>query len=184
MRDVLILSDSHEQSHRVDDVIEYRQALLKDGEVLEVIFLGDGLRRVFDCRRYHNVIMHAVRGNRDYDAIYSPMGEPMPFSSLISVGGYRVFITHGHLFSVKDSRDELCREASRLGADIVMFGHTHVPLLEYIKRGSVRGVDRDLTVFNPGALSGYDGYFGNLSISENGFLLSHGKYSDILKAKR
>lgn len=184
MRDVLILSDSHDQPHRVDDVIEYRQSLLKNGEVLQVIYLGDGLARVFKCRQYHNVIMHAVRGNCDYDAIYSPMGEQMPFSNLIRVGGYKVFITHGHLFSVKNGRDELCREASKLGADIVMFGHTHVPLLEYIKKGSVRGADRDLTLFNPGALSGYDGYFGNLSISENGFLLSHGKYSDILKAKR
>ena len=184
MRDVLILSDSHSQAHRVDDVIEYRQSLLKDGEVLEVIFLGDGLSGVFECRQYGNVVLHAIRGNCDYNAIYSPYGEQIPFSSLISIGGYKVFITHGHLFSVKESKDELCREASRLGADIVMFGHTHTPFLEYIKKRSGRGIDRDLTLFNPGALSGYDGYFGNLSLTDGGFLLSHGRYSNILKTKK
>ena len=184
MRDVLILSDSHEQPHRVDDVIEYRQSLLPAGEVLEVIFLGDGLSGVFRCRQYTNVVLHAIRGNCDYDVIYSPYGEQMPFSSVIGLAGHRAFITHGHLFSVKESKDEICREASRLGADMVMFGHTHTPFLEYIKKGSIRGVDRDLTLFNPGALSGYDGYFGNLSISESGFLFSHGKYSNIIKIKK
>ena len=184
MRDILIVSDSHYQPHRFDDIVEYRQSLLKDGEVLEVIFLGDGLSGIFQSRQYGNVILHAVRGNCDYDAIYSPFGEKMPFSSLINVGGYKVFITHGHLFSVKSDKDEICREASRLGADIVMFGHTHTPFLEYIKKGSARGIDRDMTLFNPGALSGYDGCFGNLSLNEDGFLLSHGKYSNIIKTTK
>ena len=184
MRDILIISDSHEQPHRFDDVVEYRQSLLKNGEVLEVIFLGDGLAGIFNCKQYGNVVLHAVRGNCDYNAMYSPLGEQMQFSNLISIGGYKIFITHGHLLSVKETKDEICRMASIAGADIVMFGHTHTPFLEYIKKGSIRGVDKDLTLFNPGALSGYDGYFGNLSVSKNGFLLSHGKYSDILKTKR
>ena len=44
---------------------------------------------------------------------------------------------------------------------------------------SVRGVDRDITVFNPGSLGDFEGSFGNLSVSDNGFLLSHGKYHNI-----
>ena len=146
-----------------------------------MIFLGDGLNDLFSCEQFENIIPYFVRGNCDFDALLSPFGERALFSQLITIGNYKVFITHGHLFSVKSTRDELCREASRLGADIVLFGHTHVPLLEYIEKGSIRGVERDLTLFNPGSLDGYDGMFGNLSFSENGFLLSHGRYQNITK---
>lgn len=93
-------------------------------------------------------------------------------------------MTHGHAFSVKSGYQEICREASGQGADIVLFGHTHLPLLEYIEKGTIRGVDRNLVLFNPGSLGGMlDASFGNLSISENDFLLSHGKYHNIIKNK-
>ena len=87
---------------------------------------------------------------------------------------------HGHTLSVKHGYDELCREASRQGADIALFGHTHRPTLEYIKKESVRGVEKDMVIFNPGSLGDPLGSFGNLSISGGEFLLSHGKYSNIL----
>ncbi len=181
MRDVLIISDSHESATRVTETIEYRQSLLKKGEVLEVIFLGDGLDGVYSSRQYGNVVLYEVRGNCDHRVMLSPFGEVTPFSRVITLGGYKILLTHGHLFGVKSDLDELCREASRLDVDIVLYGHTHIKSLEYIKKGSVRGVDRDITLFNPGALSGYDGSFGNLSLSDNGFLLSHGSYSNVLK---
>ena len=90
-------------------------------------------------------------------------------------------MTHGHTLGVKGGRDELCREAARNGADIVLFGHTHVPSLEYIEKGSIRGVDKPLVLFNPGSLGDFEGSFGNLSLSDDGFLLSHGKYHNVMK---
>jgi len=110
---------------------------------------------------------------------FSPYGEEIPLYRVINVGRYRVFMAHGHTLSVKSTRDELCREASRLCADIALFGHTHAPCLEYIKKGSIRGLERDIALFNPGSLGDYEGSFGNLSVSDNGFLLSHGKYHSI-----
>lgn len=181
-RDILIVSDTHGRVTRLNELIEYRQRFLKNGEVLTLIYLGDGLLDLFACSQYDNIIVHAVRGNWDGMNRFSPYGEEIPLQRLIDIAGYKVFITHGHAYSVKSDREELCREASRKGADIVLFGHTHTPLLEYIKKGSIRGVDRDLTVFNPGALSSlFDGTFGNLSITESGFLLSHGNYYNIKK---
>ena len=57
-------------------------------------------------------------------------------------------------------------------------------LLEYIEKGSIRGVDRDLVLFNPGSLGEiFNGSFGNLSVSDNGFLFSHGEYRNIAKSK-
>ncbi len=180
-RDILIVSDTHGRVTRLNELIEYRQRMLRDGEVLNLIYLGDGLADLFACREYDNIIVYAVRGNWDGMHYFSPVGEEMPIYRLIDVGGYKIFMTHGHAYSVKSGYDELCREASRLGADIVLFGHTHVPTLEYIEKGSIRGVDRRLAIFNPGSLGGlFDGSFGNLSVGEGGFLLSHGKYHNII----
>lgn len=182
-RDILIVSDTHKRVSRLNELIEYRQKLIKDGEPLTLIYLGDGLSDLFTCKEYHNIIAHAVRGNCDVSLAdrISPYGEEMPISRLIYIDNYKVFITHGHAFSVKYGYEEICREASRIGADMVLFGHTHTPLLEYIKKGSIWGVDRDLVLFNPGSLGEmFDGSFGNLSINENGFLFSHGKYRNII----
>lgn len=181
MRDVLIVSDTHGRIQRLNELIEYRQRLLKSGEVLNLIFLGDGLNDLFSCRQYDNIIVHAVRGNCDALDRFSPYGEEIPLYRTVNIGGLKIFMAHGHTLSVKSTREELYREAIRLGADVALFGHTHAPCLEYIEKESVRGVDRDITVFNPGSLGDFDGSFGNLSVSDSGFLLSHGKYSNILK---
>ena len=179
MRDIIIVSDSHGKTERLEKLIAYRQRLLKQGKVLEVIFLGDGLCDVFSCRQYDSVIFHAVRGNCDISERFSPYGEEMPLYRLINIGDLKIFMCHGHTLSVKGGYDELCREASRQGADIALFGHTHFPTLEYIKKGSVRDLERDITIFNPGSLGDGLGYFGNLSLSNGGFLLSHGQYHNI-----
>ena len=180
-RDILIVSDTHGKLTRLAELIEYRQKLLLEGEVLNLIFLGDGLNDLFSCEKYNNIISHIVRGNCDTGVRFTPFGEEIPFYRVITVGNYRFFLTHGNLFNVKYDREELCRAAADTGADIVLFGHTHVPTLEYIKKGSIRGVDKDLVLFNPGSLGDYEGSFGNLSLSDNGFLLSHGKYHNIIK---
>ena len=184
MRDILIVSDTHGRGGRLNELIEYRQKLIKDGQPLTLIYLGDGLNDLFFCAQYDSIISYAVRGNCDFSIAdrMSPYGEEMPIYRLIYIDKYKVFITHGHMFSVKCGYDEICREASNQGADIVLFGHTHLPMLEYIKKGSIRGVERDMVLFNPGSLGDmFDGSFGNLSITDNGFLLSHGKYHNITK---
>lgn len=179
--DVLILSDTHGSITRINELIEYRQGLLGRGEVPTLIFLGDGLGDLFSSKYYDEIITYAVRGNCDARDYLSPFGEEIPLYRTVELGGHKIFMAHGHTLSVKSTRDELCREASRQGADIVLFGHTHAPTLEYIGKGSSWGIDRDLVVFNPGSLGDYSGSFGNLSFSENGFLLSHGKIHNITK---
>lgn len=176
-RDVLIVSDTHGSATRLEELIRRRQSLLGDGEPSVIIFLGDGTEDLFSCRYYDKVISYAVRGNCDTGswARFSPEGEEIPLQRLITLGKHRVFMTHGHAYSVKSTRLELCREAARQGADIVLFGHTHAPTLEYIKKGSAFGVDRDLVLFNPGSLGSFEACFGNLSYSDDEFLLSHGK---------
>ena len=46
-RDILIVSDTHGRATRLKELIEYRKKLLSCGEVLNLIFLGDGLNDLF-----------------------------------------------------------------------------------------------------------------------------------------
>lgn len=179
-RDILIVSDTHGRRDRLERLIEYRQRLLRGGEVLNLIFLGDGLPDLFACRQYDNVIVHAVRGNCDFGVPFGPFGEDIPETKVINLGGYRIFIAHGNTLGVKSTLSRLYAEAAANDADIALFGHTHTPHEEYITNESVYFLKKPLAVFNPGSLGAYSrATFGNLSLSDNGFLLSHGEYDNI-----
>ena len=62
----------------------------------------------------------------------------MPFA------GKTVYMTHGDRFRVSYGLDRLKYRAEEQHADIAMFGHTHVPLLEMSGRP---------WIMNPGSLS-------------------------------
>lgn len=76
--------------------------------------------------------------------------------------GYKVWVTHGHLY-MDETRNikELSWWGRRLGQDIVVFGHTHVPVFE--QRGGV-------WLINPGSPSrprgGSDAGFAVLTLQE------------------
>ena len=63
-----------------------------------------------------------VPGNCDYCT-------SVPASLLQEAGGVRIFLTHGHLFGVKTGLTRLLLEGKRVGAQLVLFGHTHRPYL-------------------------------------------------------
>ena len=150
---VLIFSDSHGGIGNIEEMLE-RQLC----EPSAIIFLGDGLR---DLERVDTgaAELYCVRGNCDF---YSPLEDE---ESLISVGGVKIFITHGHRYSVKSGYSALAERALRLGADALLFGHTHMPLSFCISSGERVGdtvAKKPLHVFNPGSLR--EGSFGTLEI--------------------
>ena len=55
-----------------------------------------------------------------------------------------MLITHGHYYYVNTGIEDIEREAEGRGCDIVMFGHTHRPIIDYHK---------DVIALNPGDLS-------------------------------
>ena len=62
-----------------------------------------------------------IYGNSDF------MTNGSSAEKILEVGGKRVFITHGHRYSVKWGYERLFRKAEELQADILLFGHTHIP---------------------------------------------------------
>ena len=60
------------------------------------------------------------------------------------IGSYQVWLTHGHNYYVSMGNEILKEEAEARGADIVMYGHTHKPVVD---------VGENLIAVNPGSLT-------------------------------
>ena len=164
--EILVFSDSHGKWEGMREAMQ-RQVR----RVSKVFFLGDGLRDL-DELGLDAASLHAVRGNCDWfaDAL-------APIETLVEIEGHTVLATHGHAFGVKGGLGALIRRAAEVGADIVLFGHTHAPFLETVPAGSMVGercLERPMYLFNPGSI-GYDGAFGTITLQNREILFSHGE---------
>lgn len=128
---IVIVSDTHGSRKNIENVCECNQ----DADML--IHLGDVeddadyIEAIFECPT------HIVGGNNDFFS-------RLPREEEFELEGHRIFITHGHAYYVSMGEAHLQEEARRRGADIVMYGHTHVPALT---------IDADLVTLNPGSLT-------------------------------
>ncbi|MGN0484889.1 MAG: metallophosphoesterase family protein [Lachnospiraceae bacterium] len=128
---ILIISDTHKKHKNLKRIFD---------RVLPVdllIHLGDACGFEEDIADMAGCPMEVVAGNNDF---FSKLDREKE----IQIGKYRVMITHGHFYYVNSGIMDLKREAKARGCDIVMFGHTHVPVLEY---------DDDIIALNPGSVS-------------------------------
>ena len=146
---ILLLSDSHGDTAAVCEAVR-REA--PD----QVLHMGD---HAADCgvldRAFPLLPVRAVRGNCD-------MGSTEAEEAVLSLGGKRVMITHGHRYRVKAGTDLLETAAAAEGVDAVLFGHTHIPIFTMFA---------GIYVINPGSLR-YGRCYGVLQI-ENGQMSYH-----------
>lgn len=134
MKRIIILSDTHGHSQPVRRALAQEAAAKHTLDAL--VFLGDGWRDIeFLESEYPTLPVYAVRGNCDFGCQFAPTG-------LIPFEGSLIFYTHGHLHGVKYDRDELAQKALAAGADIALFGHTHLPMQDELA---------SVTLFNPGS---------------------------------
>lgn len=138
---LLVMSDSHGASHNI------LRALRIHSDADAVIFLGDGITDFMQSKdAFPNVAFFAVSGNCDMGlgAAYG-----IRASEQITLEGRRIFFTHGHAYSVKGGTGALVSAARSRNADIVLFGHTHVPLERYIPEDEEGGA---IYLVNPGSI--------------------------------
>lgn len=128
---VAVISDTH----RMSKYINLAKELIKDADIL--IHLGDNIEDVELLKQGFNGEVYAVAGNCDYSGKY-------PKENIIEINGKKIFFTHGDLYRVKSSIDNIYYRGSELEVDIVLFGHTHQQLIE--EEGS-------LILMNPGSVS-------------------------------
>ncbi|MSS62774.1 metallophosphoesterase [Velocimicrobium porci] len=128
---VLIVSDSHGKNTNLDRVLE------QVSPIDMLIHLGD----LEGSEDYIEAVAEwpyeLVSGNNDYFT-------DIEREKMITIGSYRVLLTHGHRQQVYCGTDMIKEWAKEKGADIVMFGHTHMPLIEN---------DDDIIALNPGSIS-------------------------------
>lgn len=126
---ILVLSDSHGTSSPIINTIEKTSP---DA----VIFLGDGVREADTISHKYDIPFYLVKGNCDFGE-YEDM-------QLIELSGKRLFFCHGHKYCVKGGCGIITQTAQKYGADIVLFGHTHIPYEHY---------ENGMYLLNPGSCS-------------------------------
>ena len=133
MPKLLIMSDSHRNISRM----LYAAEKTKPDAI---IHLGDHITDASELSRlYSDAIYYMVKGNCDPGAGKNEM--------LLEFGGVNVYVTHGHIFSVKRGLDALIGEALRKGASLAVYGHTHKPQIVQTP---------GLWLMNPGQMERHD----------------------------
>ena len=61
-----------------------------------------------------------------------------------TVAGYKMWVTHGHNFYVSMDNEIIKDEAKSRGIDVVMYGHTHKPVIDR---------EEGIIAINPGSLT-------------------------------
>lgn len=149
---IVVISDSHKNVLNVQRIVEKHES---DANLF--LFLGDGERDWLSVEAQHPTLkFDHVCGNCDFYSMAPVLG-------MTKALGKRVFFTHGHLYNVKYSSDELHHAAEGWGADIVLYGHTHIAASDY--------VDGRYFV-NPGSCSGISGRasYALLDVTEAGIV--------------
>ncbi len=157
----LVFSDSHGSTYFIKQVLDMHP----DAET--VFFLGDGLSEIDTLRAgYPEKFWIAVRGNCDFYSSF--MESPAKKTEEIKLCGYKIVATHGDLYGVKYGIGGLISLAKETDADIVLFGHTHIPFEKYIS-----DYEKPFYLFNPGSISPSSASFGVIELGDAP-LLSHG----------
>lgn len=168
MLKLLVISDTHGRRDR------FGRVLARHHDADGILFLGDGLDEVEEAALAGGLpTLFSVRGN--CDRAVSPYGCLRDEELLLTLGGHRILMLHGHTAAVKSGLGGAIALARRREASVLLFGHTHTPFTTYLPEGE----GGPLWILNPGSLGHpSDGVatFGLVLLDERGgVLVSHGK---------
>lgn len=146
---ILVVSDTH------GDIRTLQRVVMSQPTAEVVVHCGDGADEAAQLKTmFPDKMIVSVRGNCDFCCTE-------PTKEVFTVAGKKLFITHGHLYGVKGGLYTLSCAAREEGADIVLFGHTHIPTEVY---------DDGLYMLNPGSLRGYEASYGYVDITPSGVI--------------
>lgn len=128
---ILVVSDTHRKHSNLEKVLE------REGPLDLLIHLGDAEGYEEYIEEICGCPLEIVSGNSDFFST-------LPREKEIEVGGYHILITHGHYYYVTAGIEDIKKEAYGRGMDIVMFGHTHRPIVV-----TERGLSRSIPEVSP-----------------------------------
>ena len=132
MTKVCVFSDSHQCSANMMHAVS-----LENPDY--VFFLGDGESDINAVMKEHPApTYYCVRGNCDQHSA-------LPIIQNTTICGIKIFSTHGHTYAVKTDSSfcDLRYTAMEADANIVLFGHTHIPY---------RDRSLGMEILNPGTI--------------------------------
>lgn len=148
---ILVLSDSHGNVDNMARAVEKEQPRM-------IFHLGDCWADAEKLRdRFPSIPMEQVPGNCDYRSFEQA-------ERILFVEDKRILICHGHTLGVKQSLLRAGYRAEEENLDLLLFGHTHRPLVD--KRGKTLFV-------NPGSIGDYFHPFYAVVTIENGKVDAH-----------
>lgn len=127
LNQVLITSDSH-------GLMDELQIIKDRHQLNDNIHCGDSELPI-ESPYLHGYL--TVKGNCDWLSQFSN-------EKMVEISGLRFFIVHGHHHHVKSSLLKLTLAAKEVEADIICFGHSHIPFADvvdgqlFINPGSIR----------------------------------------------
>ncbi len=129
---ILIVSDTHRRNDN------YFEVLKRMGSLDMVIHCGDVAGSEYAISQAADCPVQMVLGNNDFFS-------ELPMELEFNIGKYKVWVTHGHTHYVTLGNSMLKKEALAKGADIVLYGHTHRPVIDTSEEGVI--------AVNPGSIS-------------------------------
>lgn len=114
---IVVFADSHTDVRTMGSVVQKEKPHL-------VIHLGDHITdglRLQDM--YPDIPMEFVVGNTDSIPGY-------PYEKTIEHKGKKIYMTHGDRYDVHLGLSRIFYKGESTGADIILFGHTHLAYLE------------------------------------------------------
>jgi len=142
-----VISDTH----RYKWVIEEAVKKLAGCDLL--IHLGDNVQDVLEIEKYFKGRIINVKGNCD-------LSTALPSERTEIIDNKKYFITHGHRYEVKHTLSRLKEKAVEVGADVVLYGHTHIAGIAF---------EDGIWLINPGSPAvPRDGFFSVALINTEG----------------
>ena len=162
---ILIVSDTHRYHKYYDKMFEIEEK----ADLL--IHLGDLEGGEYFKEQTAGCPVHMVAGNND-------LFTQLPREKEFVLRNKKIFITHGHYYHVSRGKERIIAEAVKRHADIVMYGHTHRPVLEHVD-----GRNGKILLLNPGSISyprqpGRQGTYMVMEINEQNEVHVELKYVD------
>lgn len=127
---ILVMSDTH--GHRVN----IQKALQKFCDADCIIHLGDFVKDAEYIKKLTDKKVYSLKGNCD-------ISDSAVQELTLTVDEKKILALHGHQQSVKTSLLTLGLYAVQRQADLVLFGHTHIPVEELYE---------SVILYNPGSL--------------------------------
>jgi hypothetical protein len=136
---LLLFSDSHGSISALKHVFNWAKEKLPPNDTLcSAVCLGDGLSdisKAADATGFYSD-WKLVNGNNDY-------GISMPETAVFDFADHRFFMCHGHRHGLYNGYQTLLASAKSANADVVLFGHSHVPFYKIVD---------GISIINPGSV--------------------------------